>query len=140
MDKVITAKIQSNPNLIQFINRILSYNDIFENEMTRSMFFASLISADCLIDKHSCEETINIANFILTNIDLFILEDDIRKNIIKYCKDATEIAKTELNKYKNKNNGEEYELVDYPYIGIGSKPYSPHKIPSEEQLERIIGG
>jgi len=101
MEKAITTKIQSNTKLIQFINRILSYNDIFDNETTRSMFFASLVSADWLIDKHACEETINVANFILTNIDLFALEDDIRENIIKYSKDTIEIAKQDMKEYEN---------------------------------------
>ena len=103
MEKAITTKIQSNTKLIQFINRILSYNDIFSDETTRSMFFASLVSADWLIDKHACEETINTANFILTNIDLFVLEDDIRENVIKYSKDAIEIAKQDINKFENEN-------------------------------------
>lgn len=101
MNKEITTKIQANTKLIQFINRILSYNDIFNNEITRSMFFASLVSADCLTNKHSCEETINVANFILTNIDLFVLEDDIREKIIKYSKDAIEIAKQDMKEYEN---------------------------------------
>jgi len=33
------------------------------------------------------------------------------------------------------------EWVDYPYIGIGEKPYSKNKKKlTEEQLERILGG
>ena len=40
----------------------------------------------------------------------------------------------------NKKEDKE-EWVDYPYIGIGEKPgYGKHKIPTEDQLERIIGG
>ena len=34
---------------------------------------------------------------------------------------------------------EEEEWTDYPYIGIGKKPYKS-KHPTEEQLERIVGG
>ena len=34
---------------------------------------------------------------------------------------------------------DDLEIVDYPYIGIGKKPANGH-IPTEEQLERIIGG
>lgn len=40
-------------------------------------------------------------------------------------------------------NIEKDEWVDYPYIGIGEKPYnfkSKNKTPTEDQLERIIGG
>ena len=78
-------KIESNPNLVVFCNRIMNYNAIFENEMVRSMFFVSLISSDCLIDIHSCDETIEISNFILSHIDLFMLEDDLRKNPTDYA-------------------------------------------------------
>lgn len=96
-------KIESNTNLVAFCNRIYNYNSIFENEMTRSMFFVSLISSDCLVDIHSCDETIDIANFILSHIDLFILEDDLRKDIIKYCKSAIRIAKRDKKIFKEQN-------------------------------------
>lgn len=96
-------KIESNPNLVAFCNRIMNYNAIFENEMVRSMFFVSLISSDCLIDIHSCDETIEISNFILSHIDLFILEDDSRKDVIKYCKSAIKIAKRDKKIFKEQN-------------------------------------
>ena len=85
-------KIENNPNLVAFCNRILTYNSIFENETTRSMFLVSLISSDCLIDIHACDETIEISNFILNHIDLMILEEDIKNEIIKYLNDAIKIA------------------------------------------------
>lgn len=93
MASKIIKKISDNPNLIAFCNKIISYNTIFENEISRSMFCTSLISSDVLIDEHACDETINIATFILNNIDLMILEDDIKKTVIKYMKDAIKIAK-----------------------------------------------
>jgi len=100
MEKTILKKISQNPNLISFCNRILNYNSIFENETTRSMFIVSLISADNLIDEQSCDETIEIANFILSNIDLFILEDDIKNNIISKMKSAIKIAKRDKKTFK----------------------------------------
>ena len=42
---------------------------------------------------------------------------------------------------ENINNKEEW--VDYPYIGCGEKPHlfnKKRKIPTEEDIERIIGG
>ena len=85
-------RIESNPNLVAFCNRILNYNSIFEHEMTRSMFLVSLISSDSLIDIHACDDTIEISNFILNHIDLMILEEDIKNEIIKYLNDAIKIA------------------------------------------------
>ena len=85
-------RIESNPNLVAFCNRILNYNSIFEHEMTRSMFLVSLISSDSLIDIHACDDTIEISNFILNHINLMILEEDIKNEVIKYLNDAIKIA------------------------------------------------
>lgn len=85
-------RIESNPNLVAFCNRILNYNSIFEHEMTRSMFLVSLISSDSLIDIHACDDTIEISNFILNHIDLMILEEDIKNEVIKYLNNAIKIA------------------------------------------------
>ena len=85
-------RIESNPNLVAFCNRILNYNSILEYEMTRNMFFVSLISSDCLIDINSCDETIEISNFILNHLDLLILEENVKNDVIKYLNDAIKIA------------------------------------------------
>ena len=85
-------RIESNPNLVAFCNRILNYNSIFEHEMTRSMFLVSLISSDSLIDIHACDDTIEISNFILNHINLMILEEDIKNEVIKYLNNAIKIA------------------------------------------------
>ena len=99
MTNVTLKKISENPNLISFCNKILSYNAIFENEMTRSMFLVSLISADNLIDEHACDETIETATFILNHINLMILEDENKKNIIKKLKKAIKIAKRDKKEF-----------------------------------------
>ena len=39
MNKKITNKIEANPKLVQFINKILSYNEIFNNEISCNMLF-----------------------------------------------------------------------------------------------------
>ena len=85
-------RISQNPNLVSFCNRILNYNTILEDETSRSMFLVILISSDSLIDKESCDETIEVSNFILNHIDLMILEDDIKEKVIKYLNDAINIA------------------------------------------------
>ena len=99
MSEQIIKKIKQNPNLVKFCNRILTYNEIFENETTRCMFLVSLISADSLIDEHACDETIEVANFILNHIDLFILEDNIKKDIISKMKSAIKIAKRDKKEF-----------------------------------------
>lgn len=92
MSSKTIKKISENPNLVAFCNKILSYNMIFEEESIRNMFLVSLISADTLVDENSCDETIETATFILNNINLMVLDDDIKKTVIKYMKDAIKIA------------------------------------------------
>jgi len=46
------------------------------------------------------------------------------------------------NKYLDNNEliiEDDLEWCDYPYIGIGSKPKKKNN-PTEEDLERIVGG
>ena len=102
--KTFTIRIAENSNLILFCNKIISYNDILNNDEARNIFFVSLISADTLIDVHSCNETIEIAEFILDHIDLMVLDDTTKKKVIKYMKDAISIA----NRDK--------ELFEYDYL------------------------
>lgn len=103
INETFIQNIQKNEKLMIFCNKILTYNFIFDNEVSRSMFFVSLISADCLVDEHQCDETIKIATFILDNIDLFILEDDIKDFVIKSSKDAIEIAKRDKKEFQKIN-------------------------------------
>ena len=99
MSEKIIKKIEQNPNLVKFCNRILNYNAIFENETTRCMFLVSLISADNLTDEHACDETIEVANFILNHINLMMLEDEVHKSVIKYMKDAIKISKRDKKQF-----------------------------------------
>lgn len=99
MSEQIIKKIKQNPNLVKFCNRIFNYTAIFENETARNMFFVSLISSDCLTDENQCDETIEVANFILNHIDLFMLDDTLKKSVIKYCKDAIKIAKRDKKEF-----------------------------------------
>ena len=99
MSEQIIKKIKQNPNLVKFCNRILTYNAIFENETTRCMFLASLISADSLTDEQACDETIEVANFILNHINLFIIEDNIKRDIISKMKSAIKIAKRDKKEF-----------------------------------------
>lgn len=99
MTNVTLKKISENPNLIKFCNKILSYNAIFLDEFARNMFLTTLISADNLIDIHACDDTIETAEFILNHIDLFILEDDIKKNIISHLQDTIKIVKRDKKQF-----------------------------------------
>ncbi len=78
------------------------YNSILEDEMSRNMFFVSLISSDNLVDEHSCDETIDTAEFILHNINLFVLNEEIKQKTIDYLKEAINIAERDKKEFINK--------------------------------------
>ena len=105
--RMFTKRIAENTNLISFCNKVISYNDILNNEEARNMFFVSLISADTLIDVHSCNETIETAEFILDHIDLMVLDDTTKKKVIKYMEYALDIDN------KDKTQFEYDHLKDY---------------------------
>ena len=95
-------KIKENQKLLHFCNRIISYNTIFNDDTFKFMFLSSLISADCLTDTESCKETLEICNFILRNIDLFVFNDDKSKeDIITYLNKAIDIAYRDLDLFEN---------------------------------------
>ena len=103
-------KISNNDKLLSFCNRILNYNSILNTDAIRNMFLVSLISADSLVDVHSCDETIEISNFILSNIVLMLFEnDDIKTYITNHLQDAIKIAKRDKKKFINKLKNNKYE-------------------------------
>lgn len=96
----IIKKITDNPKLVAFCNKILAYNTILESDETRHLFLASLISADTLVDKESCQETLDTAYFITNHMDFFQLEDSVRKEIEDYMEKTIEVAFKELRMFK----------------------------------------
>lgn len=91
-------KLKENQKLNNFVNKILNYNDIF-NDDTRYIFYGSLISADTMITKEDCEDVIELAVFIKNNIELFVLEPERKEEVLKYMNTAIELANKELKKY-----------------------------------------
>lgn len=92
-------KLSENPNLIAFCNRIMSYNEILNNENSRNMFFVSLVSPVTLIDISSCDETIEICEFITKHIDLFLFDEKTADIVLRYMDDAIMIANKEKEKF-----------------------------------------
>lgn len=91
-------KLKENQKLNNFVNKILNYNDIF-NDDTRYIFYSSLISADTMITKEDCEDVIELAVFIKNNIELFVLEPERKEEVLKYMNTSIELANEELKKY-----------------------------------------
>lgn len=108
--KVLAKKIKENEKLLEFNRKILNINVILNNDNLRYLYMVSLISSDNIIDIASCDKSLESINFILNNIDLFDIDDKVRKEVVKYLKKGLRIIKRDrktfiesLKKEKNDN-------------------------------------
>lgn len=108
--KVLAKKIKENEKLLEFNRKILNINVILNNDNLRYLYMVSLISSDNIIDIASCDKSLESINFILNNIDLFDIDEKIRKEVVKYLKKGLRIIKRDrktfiesLKKEKNDN-------------------------------------
>ena len=108
--KVLVKKIKENEKLLEFNRKILNVNVILNNDNLRYLYMVSLISSDNIIDIASCDKSLESINFILNNIDLFDIDDKVRKEVVKYLKKGLRIIKRDrktfiesLKKEKNDN-------------------------------------
>ena len=91
--KVLVKKIKENEKLLEFNRKILNINVILNNDNLRYLYMVSLISSDNIIDIASCDKSLESINFILNNIDLFDIDDKVRKEVVKYLKKGLRIIK-----------------------------------------------
>ena len=91
--KVLVKKIKENEKLLEFNRKILNINVILNNDNLRYLYMVSLISSDNIIDIVSCDKSLESINFILNNIDLFDIDDKVRKEVVKYLKKGLRIIK-----------------------------------------------
>lgn len=91
--KVLAKKIKENEKLLEFNRKILNINVILNNDNLRYLYMVSLISSDNIIDIASCDKSLESINFMLNNIDLFDIDDKVRKEVVKYLKKGLRIIK-----------------------------------------------
>lgn len=87
--------IKDNKPLFEFCKKIWGYKKALECDM-RYLFLVSLISSDKLINKEECIDSVNRINFILDNIELFDLKDELKEETMKFLNDGLNIIKREL--------------------------------------------
>lgn len=63
------------------------------------LYLGSLISADVLISKENCIESLKNLNFIKDNIDKLELSEEIRNKIIDYSIKGIDIVNQDLKEY-----------------------------------------
>lgn len=87
--------ITNNNPLYEFCKKILSYKIALECDK-RYLFLASLVSADRLINKERCIESMEKIKFLIDNIELFDLNDNIKKDTLSFLNSGLEIAERDL--------------------------------------------
>lgn len=93
--------IKNNKPLFEFCEKIWAYKKALECD-ARYLFMVTLISSDRLLSKEDCINSLNTINFILDNIDLFDLNEALKKEITKFLKDGLKIVKRDLKEFKDK--------------------------------------
>lgn len=96
------VKIETNKILEEFCNKILGIENIIKNEQVRYMFFVSLISSDTLINEESCNKSLEYLSFIKNNINLFNLDDKLKKETLKYVNKGIRITKHDYKAFREK--------------------------------------
>lgn len=91
--KVLVKKIKENDKLLEFNREILNISVILNNEGLRYLYLVSLISSDNIIDVASCDRSLQAINFIMEHIDLFGLDDKVKKEVTKYLKKGLRIIR-----------------------------------------------
>lgn len=91
--KALVKKIKENEKLLEFNREILNISVILNNEGLRYLYLVSLISSDNIIDVASCDRSLQAINFIMEHIDLFGLDDKVKKEVTKYLKKGLRIIR-----------------------------------------------
>ena len=91
--KALVKKIKENEKLLEFNREILNISVILNNEGLRYLYLVSLISSDNIIDVASCDRSLQAINFIMEHIDLFGVDDKVKKEVAKYLKKGLRIIR-----------------------------------------------
>lgn len=87
--------ITNNKPLFEFCKKILSHKIALECDK-RYLFLSSLISPDRLINKERCVESLEKIKFLIDNLELFDLNDDIKKETLNFLNGGIEIIERDL--------------------------------------------
>jgi hypothetical protein len=97
--------LKSNDKLVAFNKRIIYLTNVFNNDQSRYFFLVALISSDFLVDAKSCDDSIQMLEFIKKNIDLINIDDKTRKEVMKYVRSGLRIAKRDRKMFiENKDS------------------------------------
>ena len=83
------------------IDDINTLEKIFENEPMRFMFLIELISSDNIVDKKTCQESIEQLEFLDKNINSMQLTDELKKQVMEYVNNGLNILHNDLINFNN---------------------------------------
>jgi hypothetical protein len=99
--KLKIKDIEQNQKLLEFCTKVINISTMLNNDEIRYLYLVSLISSDNLVDVESCDNSIEHQKFLIDNIDLFNIDDKIRKEVLKYAKKGLLIAKRDRKMFLN---------------------------------------
>ena len=83
------------------IDDINTLEKIFESEPMRFMFLIGLISSDNIVDKKTCQESIEQLEFIDKNINSMQLTDELKKQVMECVNNGLNILHNDLINFNN---------------------------------------
>ena len=90
--------IENNDELRKFVNKVHAMHNMLENDAIRNMYFASLISADYLVNKTRCCGALDEIQFLSTYLNMITDKTDIKQQTAEFINDANKIVKKELRR------------------------------------------
>lgn len=92
--------IENNNELRKFVSKVHAMHNMLENDGIRNMYFASLISADYLINKTRCCGALDEIQFLTTYLNMITNKIDIKRETAEFINDANKIVKKELRRFE----------------------------------------
>ena len=90
--------IENNDELRKFVNKVHTMHNMLENDAIRNMYFASLISADYLVNKTRCCGALDEIQFLSTYLNMITDKTDIKRQTAEFIVNANKIVKKELRR------------------------------------------
>lgn len=81
------------PEHIKQIEMVLS------NDAYRYLYLISLVSADTLVTKESCEGSLNIFNLIKENMHIMNLTDEVKSELYEFVEKGIVIVNSEIKRF-----------------------------------------
>lgn len=89
-----------NNELLGFLKKIYTFENILNNDDVRYLFLVSLISSDNSVNEKTANILLDKINFLTDNLKYMNISDSIRKETEKYLNKGKKILKKDIKEFK----------------------------------------